>query len=330
MRTFVFIALIGVTVLFLASCFPNYHTYDAGIKRRAVIFDTDIGDDIDDTWALVALLNCDELDVKLITTSVGDTKLKAKMVAKILAAAGRTEIPIGVGVPTGKNVPPQSGWVEGFELSEYEGAIHDDGVGELIKTVMSSKEEVTIISVGPLVNIAAALKQEPGIAKRAEFIGMHGSVRKGYGGKDEIDAEYNVKAFASDAQKVFRADWGKTITPLDTCGIIALKNEKYQKVFKSNRPLAKELMEAYRQWFSKVEWLDKSKMDVSKTSTTLFDTVAVYLAVSQELVKMEELPLIVNDEGFTLIDEGGDKVKAAMEWKDLGAFEDWLVERLIR
>ena len=319
---------LSFVIFFSLSCRPNSpHINDEPVK---VIFDTDIGDDIDDTWALVALLNSDELDVKLITTSIGDTKLKAKMVAKILDTAGKTEIPIGIGVSTGKNVPSQNGWVEGFELSKYEGTIYDDGVGELVETVMSSEEEMTIISIGPLVNIAAALKQEPKIAKRAEFIGMHGSIRKGYGDKDKIDAEYNVKAFPSDAQKVFSADWAKTITPLDTCGIVVLKDEKYQKVFKSNRPLTNELMEAYRQWLSKVEWLDRSKVDVNKASTTLYDTVAVYLAISQELVKMEKLSLSVNDEGFTLIDEDGDKVNAAMEWKDLEAFEDWLVERLIR
>ena len=79
-----------------------------------------------------------------------------------------------------------------------------------------------------------------------------------------------------------------------------------------------------------MEWLDRSKVNVNKASTTLFDTVAVYLAISQELVKMEELPLIVTDEGLTLIDEKGDKTNVATEWKELESFEDWLVERLIR
>lgn len=69
---------------------------------------------------------------------------------------------------------------------------------------------------------------------------------------------------------------------------------------------------------------------MNNASTTLYDTVAVYLAVSQELVKMEELELSVTDEGLTLINEKEDKVNVATEWKELGAFEDWLVERLIR
>ncbi|GAH91698.1 unnamed protein product, partial [marine sediment metagenome] len=49
-----------------------------------VIFDTDICGDIDDTWALVTLLQSPEFDIKLITTAVGDTPAKAKTAAKIL------------------------------------------------------------------------------------------------------------------------------------------------------------------------------------------------------------------------------------------------------
>ena len=47
-----------------------------------VILDTDIGFDVDDVWALVFLLQCPELDVKLITTTTGDTWYRAAIVAK--------------------------------------------------------------------------------------------------------------------------------------------------------------------------------------------------------------------------------------------------------
>ena len=48
------------------------------------VLDTDIGHDVDDVWALAFLLRCPELDVKLITTSTGDTVYRARLVAKIL------------------------------------------------------------------------------------------------------------------------------------------------------------------------------------------------------------------------------------------------------
>ena len=63
-----------------------------------VILDTDIGFDVDDVWALAFLLRCPELDIKLITTDTGDTHYSAKIVAKLLQIAGRTDIPIGIGI----------------------------------------------------------------------------------------------------------------------------------------------------------------------------------------------------------------------------------------
>jgi inosine-uridine nucleoside N-ribohydrolase len=298
-------------------------------KKIPVIFDTDIGDDIDDTWALGLLLQSPELDVKLITTEVGDTSAKAKIVAKFLEVAGRADIPVGIGLPhpdkgKGHN---QDEWVKDYRLSSYPGTIYQDGVQALIDTIMNSPEQITLIAVGPLPNIAAALQREPRIAEKAKFVGMHGSVRRGYEGRAEIDKEYNVVTFAKDAQKVFAAGWDMTITPLDTCGIVKLKGAKYEKVLESKNPLARAIIENYRVWAKSQE---PEEAQVDKASTTLYDTVAVYLAVSTELVDMEKLGIRVTDDGYTIIDNKAKTINCAMEWKDLNAFEDFLVGRLTK
>jgi len=192
-----------------------------------------------------------------------------------------------------------------------------------------------------LPNIAAALKREPRIAQKAEFVGMHGSIRRGYGGRKTPSAEYNVRAYAKDAQKVFTAPWQMTITPLDTCGIVQLKAEKYQKILQRNSPVTCALIENYRAWYEKgIRNRDKdlSEAEVNKrvdekvnsSSTTLFDTVGIYLAMSTGLVKMEKLPIKVTDDGYTKINDQAKVINCATEWKDLGAFEDFLVERLTK
>ena len=63
------------------------------------------------------------------------------------------------------------------------------------------------------------------------------------------------------------------------------------------------------------------------TSSVLFDTVAIYLAFTDKLVNIERLPIRVTDDGFTRIDSSGKPIDCAMSWKDLGAFEDFLVAR---
>ncbi|MFH1716292.1 MAG: nucleoside hydrolase [Planctomycetota bacterium] len=310
-------------------------------KRIPVIFDTDICDDIDDTWALALLLQSPEFDVKLITTAVGNTPSKAKTVAKFLETVGRADIPIGIGVKQNEGSHRQDVWAADYKLSSYPGKVRADGVKALINTIMKSRKPITLVAVGPLPNIAAALEREPRIAGKARFVGMHGSIRRGYGGGPKPDAEYNVRAFAKEAQDVFTAPWDMTITPLDTCGVVQLEGRKYQKVFKRDSVLTRALMENYRAWYKQGILTEKKDLDeaelerrvdqkLNSSSTTLFDTVAIYLAMSTELTQMEKLGIRVTDDGYTRLDKNAKVINCATEWKNVGAFEDLLVDRLTK
>ncbi len=294
--------------------------------KTPVIFDTDIGGDIDDTWALILLLKCPELDVKLVVGDHGKPVYRASLIAKLLETAGRTDVPVGVGIGDDRKVEGrQDEWLKGYDLASYPGKVYEDGVQAMIDTIMKSPKPITLICVGPLPNIKVALEREPRIAKKARFVGMHGSVRKGYGGNSKISAEWNVRADAKACQATLSAPWDITITPLDTCGLVHLRGKKYAAVRDCKAPLIQALVENYRIWLKKGRG-DPKRAD--KASSTLFDTVAVYLAFTQELCKMETLPIRVTDDGKTVIDPAAKKMSVATEWKDMGAFEDFLVERL--
>lgn len=328
-RTTYRIATILISVLLwigLSSCASTGGLGGQG-KKIPVILDTDLCDDIDDTWAIALLLKSPEFDVKLITTAVGDTSAKTKVLAKLLEVAGRTDILIGTGIAIGdmKSGHRQDEWVKNYDLSKYRGRIYDDGVQAMIDTIMKSKQRITLISIGPVPNIAAALQKEPRVAEKVRFVGMHGSIRRGYGGGRQPDKEYNVAAFVKESQKVFSTDWPMTITPLDTCGIVVLDKGKYKKVLESNDGLAKAVIENYRVW-AKSRGMNEKQVGVS--STTLYDTVAVYLAMSEKLVAIENLGIRVTDDGFTVIDDKAKRVRCATKWKDLDGFDDFLVARL--
>ena len=286
-------------------------------RRIPVILDTDIGTDIDDTWALAMLLNSPELDLKLVVTDTGDTTYRAQLVAKLLEIGQRTDVPVGIGLHLPGPPSTQEAWVTDYDLDSYPGAIHEDGVDALIETIMDSDEPVTLLCIGPVPNIAAALEREPRIAQRARFVGMHGSVRWGYNGKAEIDAEYNVRAHAEACQKVFTADWDMTITPVDTCGLVRLTGEKYQRVHDCRTPLAQALMENYRIWAAARPF--SHHFDASTESSVLFDTVAVYLTFAQDLLLMEDLGIRVTDDGYTVIDDDAKVIHCATAWKNMEA-----------
>lgn len=79
----------------------------------------------------------------------------------------------------------------------------------------------------PTTNIAAALAAEPAIAKKARFVGMFGSVRRGSLGGLRPVAEYNVIVDVPACRSVFSAGWEVTITPTDTCGSVVLQGSRY-------------------------------------------------------------------------------------------------------
>jgi inosine-uridine nucleoside N-ribohydrolase len=296
-------------------------------KKIPVILDTDIGGDIDDTWALAMLLKSPELDLKLLVTDTGNTTYRARVAAKLLQIAGRTDVPLGIGLHQGDGTGPQAPWVADYDLADYPGTVYEDGVGALIETIMASPEPVTLVCIGPVPNIAAALQREPCIAQKARFVGMHGSVRLGYGGSPQVSAEYNVRADVPACRAAFNAPWDVTITPLDTCGLVVLQGEQYARVRDCTDPLTQAVIENYRIWAQHVDWTD---VDAEAQSSVLFDTVAVYLAFAEELLKMEDLGIRITDDGYTIVEENAKVIHCATAWRNLPAFEDLLVKSLTK
>jgi inosine-uridine nucleoside N-ribohydrolase len=290
-----------------------------------VILATDIGDDIDDTWALGLLLNSPELDLKLVATEYGKAPYRAKLLGKFLEQTGHANVPIAIGPdvePRGEG--GQAAWVGDYNLNSYPGRVHTDGVGAIVEVIMSSPEPLTLICIGPMPNVAAALAREPRIARRARFVGMDGSVRLGYGGSKKPEAEWNVKAAPTAAQQGLSAPWDITITPLDSCGLVTLDGARYQRMLQARDPVPATIVENYRIW-SKA---GGNAAQAEQHSSVLYDPVAVYLSFNQQFCKMERLGIRVTDAGFTVIDDQAKPMNVATEWKDLDGFRDLLVNRL--
>lgn len=299
-------------------------------RKIPVIFDTDIGSDIDDTWALLYLLKCPELDLQLVSADAGQGPYRARLAAKFLAECGRSDVPISIGGGQPEQLGNQQDWMRDYDLDSYAGKVYEDSVDAIIQTIHASPDPVTLICVGGVPNISEALRRDPTITKNSRFVGMHGAIRVGYGGHGPPVPEANVRTDPAALRDVFAADWNCSITPLDTCGIVDLKDERYQTVYQSDAVGIKALMENYDAWLKRVTWLDV-KPDPKVRSSTLFDLVAVTMAFREDLLDMETLPISVDDKGMTLVDpEKGRPVRCAMSWKNLDAYLDQMVERLTK
>jgi inosine-uridine nucleoside N-ribohydrolase len=288
-----------------------------------IILDTDIGDDIDDTWALAMALGRPEVDLKLIVTASDDTPSKTRLLAKILEHVGRTDIPIGTGKKNSDRPLNQAKWLGDYDIKNYAGVVHTDGIQAMIDFIKESKEEVTLLVIGPQTNIAEALARDPSIAKNARVVSMAGSVEIGYNGKQGRDPEWNVFRDIVSARAVFAAPWKIILTPLDSCGTLILSGERYKRVAESKTPLAGVVMDNYRDWTNRANY-------PADASSVLFDTVAVYLAWDTSLCEMNTVKLTIDDKGATVPDDTGRPVECAMGWKNRDGFEALLVEALTR
>lgn len=291
-----------------------------------VILDTDLGTDIDDTWALAQVLRTPELDLRLVSACTGDTAYRGRLVAGVLAAGGRADVPIALG-PPGGGLPgaPQEAWPGAVDLADHPGGVADDGVAAMIDAVLSADEVVTIVAIGPLTNLAAALEREPSIVDRARVVGMQGSWRVGYKGGPGPVPEYNVAVDVPAARRVIGASWDVLLTPLDTCGDIELRDDRYRAVLAAadGDALAAACVDNYRVWAATVGAPDDL---AGRRTTTLYDTVAVHLAHDRSLVEVESVDLSIDDDGT--FRPGGSRVDLATSWRDRDAFLDDLTRRL--
>jgi inosine-uridine nucleoside N-ribohydrolase len=317
------IHLFAIWILVVA---PTAHVSVHAADRIPVIYDTDIGDDIDDTWALCMLLKSPQLDIRLVSTTAHKAHARARLIAKLLTVAGRSDIPIGLGGGADGSTA-QDGWCDDFRLDDYAGDIVEDGPQAIIDLIHGSEQPITIIAVGPLQTMSDALQRDPTIAPKTHFVGMHGSVHRGYGGSSEPSAEYNVHQDVEAARRVLLAPWkSTTITPLDTCGIVHLDGDRYKALRRSEDPVVQALLENYRIWVRAKGWTGGELT----RSSTLFDTVAVYLGYPGHngLINLETLSIDVTDDGFTRVDPSGRAMKVATSWQDLDGYLDHLVETL--
>ncbi len=284
------ILLILSTVGFIAS--TEIQAAAAEGSKMKVILDTDIGDDIDDAWALALLITHERFDPLGVTVGYGNTPARAKIACKLLHDTGQTHIPVAVGRKTSDHRSYQYTWAEDFEGFQ---PIRLPAPEFLINAVKKYPKQVTVVAVGPIPNLADAIKMSPAFEENVkEVILMSGCVYGRAGRPDEPVPEWNVRADIESAKVVYGSDVKLTIVPLDSTTHVRLKHEERERVRDHRSPLTWSLECLLRLWTSG----PNSRM-------TLHDQLAIADAAEpgRFFHKKVELPIYVDDKGFTRVDE---------------------------
>jgi inosine-uridine nucleoside N-ribohydrolase len=156
----------------------------AAEKPIPILFDTDIGTDVDDAYALVlAARRHAKLDLRAVTTVNGKTDVRAAIARNLLNLMGKDRIPVAAGrsKPMDGHETFWGGW-EGKGLltpGEKVAGISTQQASDLIIDLLKqSPDKLTIVSVGGLSNVAEVLQKAPRLkAKIDRLVIMGGSVR---------------------------------------------------------------------------------------------------------------------------------------------------------
>jgi inosine-uridine nucleoside N-ribohydrolase len=274
----------------------------ANAQPQKVIFDCDLGGDIDDAFALALLLSSqDDLEILGITVDHGNTPGRAELACKILYETGMGHIPVYMGAHTPTVVGKDSTlegrstqmiWSEGFDQLQPQ---PEPAADFIRRTLNEQPGEVTLITVGPVDNIEAVLEQDATALQKAKrVVAMLGSIDVGYDG-GEPAPEWNVRANIPAAQKLLDAGAKLTLAPLDITDHVILGDDYLTALALRDTPLTNALGNLYALWYRHVEWAVAAKM---------FDGVAIGMLLWPELFETREAYVYVDEQGYTRVEAG--------------------------
>lgn len=288
MRSISSLRVFGVTFALAVSA----GTWSAPQKPLPVIFDTDIGTDIDDAYALFALIYRHDLEVLGVTTVSSDAVARARLAAKLLYVAGDrwADLPVYAGTSTPTQYMKQVEWAQGFRSK----SLHESGGVEFMRREIEKRPgEVTLIAVGELTNVAALLDSSPGIAKKIRAISlMGGSIYRGYAPESKPEPEWNIRSNAEAARKVFTSGVPLLVAPLDSTADLKLTPEMRVEIFVSGTRANDALAALDQIWRYTNHW--------EGDLPTLFDVLAVELVNPRRPYDLTKLHIRVTPEGATV------------------------------
>lgn len=235
-----------------------------------LILDTDPG--IDDALALFLALASPEVQLEAITTVSGNVSIEhtTRNALALLELAGRPEIPVARGCAG----PLLSTPVEAADVHGANGLggvilpepqkrpVEQHAVDILIEKIMAEPGEITLVAVGPLTNLAVALRREPGLAQAVrEVVIMGGALR--VPGNVTPNAEFNIFVDPHAAHVVLHAGWPIRLVTLDTTTRTLLKRELVEQLAANGSPvtvLMKRMIDYYCDIFGEARQLNAIQM----------------------------------------------------------------------
>lgn len=224
-----FVILAGFLCFLPSSCL-------AQTAPNKIIIDTDPG--TDDAIALLLAFHSPEVQVEAVTVVAGNvpSDMGLENALKVASLVNRCDVPIAKGASRPLLEPLSTGlfWngpggMGGAQLPAPKCQANPAFAPDLIiETIHKYPHEITLVPIGPLTNIALAVRKDPSIVPLVKgVILMGGGIT---GGNVNAVAEYNIHSDPEAADIVFNAGWPLTMVGLDVTEITLVTDDDVAKL----------------------------------------------------------------------------------------------------
>ena len=282
-----------------------------------VILDTDIGDDIDDAFALALVLSSPEIELLGVSTAWGNTQLRARIVDRLFCETGKDAIPIFAGIETISNVPmDHARWAEGLPPRAKP---FGSSVDFILEEIRRYPNQITLIAIAPLTNVSALIERDPETFRKLKrVVIMGGSIYRGYNdlGYTPVrgpEPEYNIVSDIPAARRLFASGFSLFVMPLDSTQL-KLDEFKRELIFRQSTPLTDALTLLYHQW--------------GQQTPTLYDPVAVAFAIAPQICPTQPFRIEIDEKGFTRPVPGAPNAQVCLNSKSEDFFHLYLTRIL--
>ena len=314
MHTFKACALLLVTLGLLLTAIAGEAQKPArDTDKMKIILDTDIGDDIDDVYALALLATRPNVQLLGVTTAWGQTRERAELAAKFLKVIGRTDVPVYVGRRGDAKIRDQYLWAKGYT---GRGIKSEEAVAFLKRSIDQHPGEITIVAVGPLVNIGDLLSRYPDVKPKIKrIVIMGGAVHVGYNNQSPPVAEWNIKCDPAAARIVYGGGVPLVMAGLEVTTMMQIDAARQRQLYACGTPLTDALSALTHLWGNPVP--------------TLYDPVAVAYALGEAHCDEEQKHVTVMDDGVTKITDGAPNCTVLINARK-DQFLDWFVDVMVK
>ncbi|MEP7135052.1 MAG: nucleoside hydrolase [Chloroflexota bacterium] len=265
---------------------------------KHILIDTDPG--IDDSLAILLALASPELTLEGLSVVHGNCSLEqaTRNALSVLELANASHIPVAMGCELPLVQPsllaPETHGDTGIGYAKLPSPqskpIGQHGSDFLIEKIMSNPAEITLVAIGPLTNVALAIRQEPRIVKALkEIIIMGGAIR--HEGNTTALAEFNAYVDPHAAHIVFHAGIPTTLVPLDVTYQCVLTKPDVDRLLQIDSPLTHFVADATRFY---MEFHDEYQ---GVEGCVINDPLALALTFAPELCTYQDLPVDVDISG---------------------------------